>query len=352
MAYYPTDNTDKINKTFAYNVRSGIASINSEMNNKINKLNSAAAAIPAQYNRLKNQLTLNFRKTKKADEEYIANTGNHTASGYAVSKRMNTNNAYNNSLNNINLEQSNALNNIEAEKRQARYDAENKKREFLNKNSMDKLDYTLKEAARLDEEAAKREGFEIEWAKHNENKRVNSANINKINAETEKIQSDTVINKENHDLDMMYEPEERQTKIDKTKAETDNIHADTDGKKANTKLIEAKTATEIVNKELAESKVNLTKAQTNKINNPSTGKKSSGGSKTSSSSLTKMSASELAKNITAQTGTKRKNASGNVYYDPNPQKAYVLLMEFKKKYNLSPQMVNDTAIYLGVQNYF
>ena len=51
--------------------------------------------LPEIYRGMKNNLTVNNNNEIRKMNENIANTGNHTASGYAISKRLNNINDYN-----------------------------------------------------------------------------------------------------------------------------------------------------------------------------------------------------------------------------------------------------------------
>lgn len=314
MSEYPSNNTEFIKNSVNYKINKGINSINSALNKNINRINSEIKKVPAKYNQLRNNLTLSNEQNKKRTEEYIANTGNHTASGYAMSKRLNNQNAYNKEMNNINLSEQNEIAELRDKITDLTLNAESEKNKLMSDSADKGLELYLSEAARIDN--------------LNETKRVNDANIEKINSGIAIDQAKNLREQQVHDIELKYLDEEHQAGIE--------------NKKADTALTNSKIQTETSKKAQLE-------AQTSKIKSGS----SSGGSGSSKSSalLSKMTPAQLADNINKQTGTLKYDSSGKASYIVNPLKAYTLLMEWKKKFNLSNQVVNDTAIHLGVQSY-
>lgn len=110
-----TDTNSLINSSLNSMKKSGKRIIDNAVRKKVNSLKSQLNKVPAIYKNLRNNLTLANNQGKKQMEEQIANTGNHTASGYAMSKRLNNQNSYNKELNNINANEVNEKARIQSE---------------------------------------------------------------------------------------------------------------------------------------------------------------------------------------------------------------------------------------------
>ena len=125
---------------------------------------------------------------------------------------------------------------------------------------------------------------------------------------------------EKHQMEMRYEPEVYQAKLD-------GMYKDN---------------------ALTDAKIEKTNAEIKKIGASS---KSGSSSKSSASVYSKMSAKDIAKNIMKQAGTEMRDQKGEIYYDYDNYKAYTYLLEWRNKFKLTDQVVNDAAIYLGIQDY-
>ncbi len=313
MSEYPTNNTEYIKRTIDNKINNGINNINNTLKSNLNKVYSEINKLPNKYNQLRNNLSLSNEQNKKKTEEYIANTGNHTASGYAMSKRLNNQNAFNKEMNNINIAEQNEISSLKNKADELKLSADSEKNKLIS----DSFDTGLK--LYLDE-SARAENLK-------ETKRVNDANILKINAGIEMDKADNLRKQQVHDIEIKYLDDEKK--------------ADLNQKNANIELTNKKIATETSKKLQAD-------AQTAKIKSSGS---SGGGGGGGTTQLSKMTPAQLAENITKQTGTAKYDSNGKLNYVINPLKAYTLLMEWKKKFNLSTQVVNDTAIHLGIQSY-
>ena len=172
------------------------------------------------------------------------------------------------------------------------------------------LGLILDEGKRIDD-------YNLDVAKFNETKRVNDADILKIENDIKLDNNEDLRKQEIHDIESLYLPKEKEQ--------------------------------ELINLGL---KGDLTKAQ---IANTKSKTYSSSGSSSSSEKddpLSKMSAKSLSENIIKQIGYVTYDTYGNKKEQFSTNKAYALLMGWKKKYNLPDDVVNDTAIYLGIQDHF
>lgn len=342
---YPTDNREKISKALSDNLRAGLKRVNENLQNRVYELNKSIAGLNAKYNPVRNQLTQSYRSTARANEEHIANTGNHTASGYAISKRMSHTDAYNRGLNDINIAQAKEQADLNAQIRKTRAEANDKIAALRAENAEKKLKYQLDEAKRLDD-------MGLEYAKHNETKRMNDAQISRIAVQNERDEDGNRRAEEEHKIYMRFYPERLESENESIKAKTKNTEADTEAKYASIRLTDARTETEKVNKLGKEKDIEYTEAQIEKLkSSPVKVTGGAGRGKTKSEILSKMTPKDLAENINEQTGTLRYSHTGAPYYEVNAEKAAILLLEWRKKFNLSPQVVNDTAIHLGIQSY-
>lgn len=275
--------------------------INSALTNKVKKLNSQLKEVPKIYTGMRNKLTLTNNQVKKNMEENIANTGNHTASGYAISKRQNNQNEYLKELNNINIAEENKKKEIKDEIQSAYDDANSKIAQTNNDYDYKMLQDILSENKRIDD-------FNY---KVNKDQKEYTLSLDKNRRDNEK-----------HQMEMKYEPEIYQAKLD-------GMYKDNS---------------------LTDAKILKTNAETNKIKNSSY-KSSSSGSSGSKTVNSKISAKDLAQSIREQAGVKRRDEDGKIYYDYENIDAYTYLMEWKLKFGISNQVINDAAIYLGIQDY-
>lgn len=297
----PKDNTKNIVLGYSKIKQAGNQIINNALTKKVNTYKSQLSGVPKIYTGMRNKLTLSNNIAKKNMEEHIANTGNHTASGYAISKRQNNNNEYQKELNNINIAEENQKKEIQG-KIQDAYDEANEKSLEMNKEyDYKQLQDTLKETQRVDE-------LNYKIGKEN---RDYALSLDKNKRDNEK-----------HQMEMKYEPEIYQAKLD-------GMYKDNS---------------------LTDAKILKTNAETNKIKNSSY-KSSSSGSSGSKTVNSKISAKDLAQSIREQAGVKRRDEDGKIYYDYENIDAYTYLMEWKLKFGISNQVINDAAIYLGIQDY-
>ena len=333
----PTDNsrliTSKLNsvKTQAKNL------IQQALRKQLTAIEKEKKQVPEAYRQLRNQTTNQHLAGQKKMEETLANTGNHTASGYAVSKRMNQQNQYHKNLQELNLAQERDLSSFD-EKRQAAVDSAGLKKAELENQ------YSLLALEKLLEERKRGEDYALSIAKENaagkkaldeflEKQRMNDETIRKSDIQLEYQDREDQRKQELHEIEKHYRPETYQAQLDLS-------YEKYRGEQANT-----------ANKLL----------QNEKLANPpapkSTTTRSSGSSSSSSSSsasatqTTKVSAKDLAGSIEKLAGVRKYDEKGNAYYEIDATKAYTYLMSWQKKYNLAFQVVNDVAIYLGIQDF-
>jgi hypothetical protein len=260
---------------------------------------------------MKNNLTSQNNKEIKRMNENIANTGNHNAGGYAISKRLNNINEYNKNLSDIDSKKQAELSSLQSQIRDAEFEGDKQMAQLNKEVSEKQLGLMLDEGKRIDD-------YNLDVAKFNEKKRVNDADILKIESDIELDRNEDLRKQEIHDIESLYLPKEKEQ--------------------------------ELINLGL---KGDLTKAQI-----ASTKAKTYSGSSSGSSSskkddpLSKMSAKNLSENIIKQIGYVTYDNYGNKKEKFSESKAYALLMGWKQKYNLPDDVVNDTAIYLGIQGYF
>ena len=387
----------KINNSTEYikNATAGITSagsriIENTLKTKLTSLNSQLKKIPEIYRNLKNNVTLSNNQSIKKMNENIANTGNHTAGGYAISKTLNNINAYNKNLSEIDRREREETLNIKNKINDAYTDAENsrlKLRADAIKNEMDRI---IKENERIDNLNFKYEGLE-------EDKKMNSHKIDIDISNNKRLENKDARESEEHKLNMHYTPLKFEAELAniKTKNELliqqiknlilngllteENIKKDSKDEKreqssegephiyGETEEDIAKIAKlnpgispddksdepKIYGESGTEDKKSTTENKTtksSKTSSTSTTKKSSTSSKDTVSS--KMSAKDVANNIKNQIGKKTYDAYGKEVIEIDELKAYALLMAWKKKYNLTDQVVNDASIHLGIQDFF
>lgn len=368
MAGYINDNSERISKALARSLNAGLSRVDKNLKATVSKLNGEIAGLRSKYNPVRNQLTSTYKNTARANEEYIANTGNHTASGYALSKRMKHTDAYNKNLNAVNLAQANEESELRNKIREARSEAASERERLRAENAEKRLAYQMDEIKRVDD-------LTLQYEKHNENKRMNDAQISRIEVQNQSEADKNKRDNAEHEVYMRYYPEKLagenesiNAKTENTKANTQKIYADTEKTKADTLktqadiakvkaetlLTEAKTETEKNQKLKLAKDIEYTDAQIYKLKStPVSAPRSSGGSGGGKTGelLSKMTPKDLAENILEQTGTLTYSHTGAPYYENNKEQAAILLLEWKKKFNLSKQVVNDTAIHLGIQGY-
>lgn len=339
MAGYPKNNKNMIYDQMANRIKTGIEGINNNLQRNLDQIDSEIKKIPVKYTAMKNELSLSNEREKRRTEELIANTGSNSASGYAMSKRMNNLNAFNKNLNELNIAKINELSGLENKKRELKYKAGEDINKLIGDSNEKLLDRYLSEDKRYDDMMFEREKLE-------ETKRINDSKIEKTDADIIKINKD--VEKTDKDIEKISNDIELDKRDDERKQKKFDIESEylSDEKKANLrkidadiKLIEAKTDSEASRKKLLDTQSTKT---------ASSGSGRGGGS--TQSGLSKMTPLQLAENINKQTGTLKYTYSGSAYYEINPSEAYKLLMELKRQFNLSAQVVNDTAIHLGIQD--
>lgn len=305
-----TDNTKLISDTTNNILNSGRRIIRNSVQNKVNDLRNQMNKVPQLYQNMKNNLTSSNKKEIKRMNENIANTGNHTAGGYAISKRLNNINEYNKNLSDINARQQEEMSNLKSQIRDAEFEADKEMAQLTKDVSEKQLGLMLDEGKRIDD-------YNLNVAKFNETKRVNDADIVKINNDMELDRNEDRRKQEIHDIERTYLPKEKEQ--------------------------------ELINLGL---KGDLTKAQIASTKAKTYSSSSGSSSSKNDEPLSKMSAKSLSENIVKQIGYITYDNYGNKKESFSESKAYALLMGWKKKYNLPDDIVNDTAIYLGIQGYF
>lgn len=313
----PSNNKSTISNTYNSMRSKSNAVINSALTKKVNSIKAELKKVPEIYKNLRNNLTVSNNKIKKNMEEHIANSGNHTASGYALSERMNNQNEYLKAIKDINTEEKNKITELNDKIRAAYDEAQTAKINASGEYDYKELQDVLKETERVDkfnfDTAKYNSDYQLDYDKLNEEKRLNDIKIKKTEND---IMLDNEANKresEKHSLEMEYEPEIYKLKTEGLKKE----------------------------QTLTDAKINKTNSETQKVKSTS--------SKTQSNS--KMSAKDIAESVRLQAGTMLYDEKGNEYLKVDDLKAYAILMAWKKKFGLTDQVVNDAAIYLGIQGY-
>lgn len=364
---YPVNTRNLIDVTLRNKLTKGIENVNNKLKNNLSRINADMKNMSLKYGNLRNQLSVANEQQKKRTEEHIANTGNHTASGYALSKRFNNSSAYLSELNKLNTAQRTEQANLENKIREAHTDADTERNKLIYDSIESNLAHMLEDADRA------------------ETRRMNSAKIDNMQRDMKIRESADTREQENHDVDMLTRSDRNDAELNKTKSATqislnkdkresemheidkaqsvekhrseiERINSQTELNKASAA---AKTGEEARKSEEHDIRIKYLEPQLKKeLENTSKAKSSgssSGRSSSKSSSVSqassKMTPSQLADNILKQTGTQRYDTNGNLYYVNNEYQAYILLMSWKKKFNLSDQVVNDTAIHLGIQSY-
>lgn len=321
LSFVPKDNSQTISDSYSSLKKKGNSIINNALNKKVSEIKSEISKVPETYKNIRNNLTVKNNKIKKNTEEYIANTGNHTASGYAMSKRMNNNNEYLKELNNIDISEKSKLSELNSQLRSAYSDAENEKLKLSAEYDYKLLQDKLKESERTDRLNYDIEKFnsdrKLDYEKLAEERKLNDSKIKKTENDIRLDNEENERKSAKHNMEMEYEPLLYQSKIDNEKMDIN----------------------------LTQAKINKTNAETNKIKTQSSSKK------TSSSPTSKISAKDLAQSIEKQASEEYYDVEGKLRYNMDELKAYGLLIGWKNKFGLSQQVVNDAAIHLGIQSY-
>lgn len=322
VTFTPSDNKTAISDTYNSMRKKSHSIINNALTKKVNSIKSEIEKVPELYKNARNNLTSTNNKFKKNMEEHIANSGNHTASGYALSKRLNNQNEYLKALNEIDKEENENLSLLNSQIRDA-YDAADAERvKAMSELEYKKLQDSLKEAERVDklnfDTAKYNSDYQLDYEKLNEEKRLNDSKIKKNENDIKLDNEESLRKSEKHSLEMEYEPQIYEAKI------------------------------EGLNKEnkLTDAKINKTNADAVK-----SGSSSSSGGTSKTQSKSKLSAKEVAESIRLQAGTMLYDENGDEYLKVDDLKAFALLMGWKKKFGLSEQVVNDAAVHLGIQGY-
>ncbi len=300
---------------------SGKKVIRTALKKKVSGFQDRLKKIPEVYQNMKNNLTNTNNKEITRMNENIANTGNHNAGGYAISKRLNNINSFNKAQSDIDKAKQNEISDIENKISDAKSDAEIEIAKLNSDAYQKQLDLKLDENNRTME-------FALETDRLNETKRMN----------------DSAILKNNNDI-LLSQNEDRRKEDENTREwELHNIE---------TEYLPLKYGQEIENLK-ADNRLTEEKIKTESIKQTSKGSSgsgSAGSSKAAETVLSKMSAKDLAQNLINQVGKKQYDSYGNAEIKYSKEKVYVYLMEWKKKYNLPDYIVNDTAIILGIQDF-
>ena len=305
------DNTKLISDTTNNILNSGREIIRSSVQKKVDDINKQMGKIPQLYQNMKNNLTSQNNKEIKRMNENIANTGNHNAGGYAISKRFNNINEYNKNLSDIDSKKQAELSSLQSQIRDAEFEGDKQMAQLNKEVSEKQLGLMLDEGKRIDD-------YNLDVAKFNETKRVNDADILKIENDIELDRNEDLRKQEIHDIESLYLPKEKEQELI-------NLGLKGDPTKAQIASTKAKTYS---------------------------GSSSGSSSSKKDDPLSKMSAKNLSENIIKQIGYVTYDNYGNKKEKFSESKAYALLMGWKQKYNLPDDVVNDTAIYLGIQGYF
>ncbi len=319
------ENQNLINSGTNRMLASGRTTIQKSLEKKLSEFNGRLKKIPEIYSNLKNNLTNTNNKEIKRMNENIANTGNHTAGGYAISERLSNINSFNKAQRDIDLKKQNEISDIKNKMADAKTDAAEKTTQLEADIYGKNLNLNLEENNRAME-------FNFEREKFMEEKRKNDSSIAKIN----------------NDIILANNEDQRETDKNERENVIHNIQV---------KYLPLKYAQELENMKtdnrLTEEKI-LTEGVTRNAKSLSGGSGKSGGSgslKNSDQVLSKMSAKDIAESIKNQAGKKSYDSYGKVEFKLSRDKAYVYLMEWKKKYNLPDYIVNDASILLGIQDY-
>lgn len=275
--------------------------------NEIKRQRATLKAIPKIYENMKNEFTVSNNVTKRRNEEKIANIGNHTLSGYAVSKRQENDNNYNKGLLDIDMKKQQEISNINSKindlKAKRDMDLHNIEMDY-NKELLDK---TLKEIDRIDEynkfysnQDFEREKFNVdkalEWDKLKETARLNDSKILKNESDMMIDKNKDKREQEEHEINIKYLPNMLQAEIG------------------------AKNRSGV----------------------------KTGSSGTKSSATSKISGKELANIAKEHSKVPSVGDYGEELYVVDKEKAKEYIEKYKKKYGISDLVVQDAYIYLGI----
>lgn len=308
-------NRDYINKATAEISAAGRNIIRNTVQKKVDGLRNQLKKVPEIYQNMKNNLTSANKKEIKNMNENIANTGNHTAGGYAISKRLSNINNYNKQLSDIDNKKRDEIADIQNKINDTYVEGELEIAKLNKDIAEKKLNYNLDEIKRIDD-------YNLNVAKLNETKRMNDADIVKINNDMMLDNSKAQREEEIHDIEVKYLPSQKEAEL---------RNADLKG--------------------------DLTKAQIEKTNKETQYvgvTKSSTGSKAQAkeTDLSKMSSKDISESIKSQIGKTTTDSYGNKKTTFSELDAFKLLKAWQKKYNLPDYKINDAAIYLGIQDFF
>ena len=200
------ENKELINLNAAQSLASGKKIIQNTLNKSLSGYNDRLKKIPEIYQNMKNNLTNTNNKELKKMNENIANTGNHNAGGYAISKRLNNINSFNKAQSDIDKAKQNEISDIKNKMADAKQDAQIEMAKLDRDVYSKKLDMAIEENNRdID--------FNFEKEKFGETKRVNDASIAKINNDIllanneDKRKADANIREwEIHNIEKNYRP--------------------------------------------------------------------------------------------------------------------------------------------------
>ncbi len=314
------ENKELINLNAAQSLASGKKIIQNTLNKSLSGYNDRLKKIPEIYQNMKNNLTNTNNKELKKMNENIANTGNHNAGGYAISKRLNNINSFNKAQSDIDKAKQNEISDIKNKMADAKQDAQIEMAKLDRDVYSKKLDMAIEENNRdID--------FNFEKEKFGETKRVNDASIAKIN----------------NDILLANNEDKRKADANIREWEIHNIEKNYRPLKYDQELLNMKN-----DNRLTEEKIKTEGIRRSTLGSAG---RSGSGSGTANNKLTQLSAKDLANNLINQIGRTSYDSYGNKEVKFSEDEAYIYLMEWKKKYNLPDYMVNDVSIILGIQDY-
>ena len=298
-------------------LNSGRATIKKSLDKTLSEYNNRLKKIPELYQNMKNNLTNSNNKEIKRMNENIANTGNHTAGGYAISQRLNNINSFNKAQSEIDLNKQKEISDIKTKISDAKSEADSKLASLEAGIYEKNLNMLLDENNRTMD-------FNLELDKLSETKRLNDVSIEKTKNDIILANNDDARKTEKHTLEMEYLPQKYEGEIE--------------GINANNLLIGEKILSEQASRNSKGTSGGLAKS-------------GSSGSGEKDTPLSKLSSKDIAERIKNLAGKKSYDSYGNVEYKISEQKAFIYLMEWKNKYKLPDYIVNDVSILLGIQDY-
>ena len=281
--------------------------ISNAVKSKVSTLKEELKNIPKIYNKMKDNLTLSNGKQLKKLKEDIANTGNHTAGGYAISKRFDNMNEYNKGLREIDEKREEHKSKIKSEIEKAYFDAEAE----MARNKTDILKNTLKETLN---EGRRLDDLNLEYLKFNEQKNNNARKAYLDEREDLRKQG-------SYEIEMKYKPQ----------------------------LYEQ----DLIENGLRNEQLGL-QIKSGQVGSSYKSQGSKGGSTNGTKDdevLSKMSSKDIAESIKNQIGSVHYDSYGNRTIKFSTDEAFKLLRSWQHKYNISDYIINDAAIYLGIQDY-